>query len=238
MVPLLHDNIMADRECTNRHDEVSGRGCSVSAQLLDGFVRRKLPAGYLLATPQAAQDRVFIVDSGRLRVYLAGETRSLTLSFLEAGDIYTTHTPTYVASVSESVLWEMETSLFAQKLRADPSATPAIMGVLGRLLTNAVGLVEDLAFREVPARLARFLLELVDRRGQPQDQGWLISLDLSTEEIASLLGSTRQTVSTLINQWQREGVLLRQGRRSLLIRQLEPLRAYRDSEEDGEVSAS
>ncbi|MFO1234669.1 MAG: helix-turn-helix domain-containing protein [Rivihabitans pingtungensis] len=48
---------------------------------------------------------------------------------------------------------------------------------------------------------------LVERRGQPQADGWLIPLELGTEDIASLLGSTRQTVSQLLNQWTRDGIL-------------------------------
>jgi len=91
------------------------------------------------------------------------------------------------------------------------------------MLVNAVNLIEDLAFREVPARLARFLLGLANRRGQVTDAGWLVPLDLGTEDIASLLGSTRQTVSSLINQWEREGILVRQSRRSLLVKSLDAL---------------
>jgi CRP-like cAMP-binding protein len=193
--------------------------------LLEGFQRREFDADYLLATPQAFKDQVFIVDRGRLRVYLMGENRTLTLSFLEPGDIFTTHTPTYVETVAPSALWMMETAAFARKLRNHPEASPAIMRVLGRLLNTAVELVEDLAFREVPARFARFLLGLVERRGERLDQGWLVPLELTTEEMASLLGSTRQTLSTLINKWQREGILSRQGRHHLLVKQLEPLQA-------------
>lgn len=191
--------------------------------LLAGFELKELPKGYLLSTSDSPRDQVFIVRSGRLRVYLAGENRELSLSFLEAGDIYTTHTPTYVETVAPTSLWVMDTRSFARKLATDPSTTPVMMRVLGRLLSNAVTLIEDLAFREVPARLARFLLGLAERRGQPLDQGWLIPLDLGMEDIASLLGSTRQTVSSLINQWEREGILERQGRRSLLIHSLEAL---------------
>ncbi len=192
--------------------------------LLAGFELRELPKGHLLSTPDSPRDQVFIVRSGRLRVYLAGENRELSLSFLEAGDIYTTHTPTYVQTVAPTALWVMETQAFARKLATDPSATPAMMRVLGRLLANAVTLIEDLAFREVPARLARFLVGLAKRRGQPHDNGWLIPLELSMEDIASLLGSTRQTVSSLINQWEREGIVQRQGRHSLLIHSLDALK--------------
>jgi CRP-like cAMP-binding protein len=188
-----------------------------------GFARRALDKGALLSTPAAPSNQVFVVHGGRLRVYLAGENRELTLSFLEAGDIYTTHTPTYVEAVAPSVLWVIDTAAFARKLATDPAVTPVMMRVLGRMLTNAVNLIEDLAFREVPARLARFLLGLANRRGQVVDGGWLVPLDLGMEDIASLLGTTRQTVSSLINQWEREGVLLRQGRRSVLVRSLEAL---------------
>jgi CRP-like cAMP-binding protein len=197
----------------------------LSTDLLKGFTSRSLPEGYLLATPQQSNDEVFLVQSGRLRVYLAGENRSLTLSFLEPGDIYSTHTPTFVETVEPTSLQVIGTAAFASKLATDPTVTPMIMRVLGRLLQSTVGLVEDLAFREVPMRLAHFILGLVDRRGERLDQGWLIPLDLSTGEIASLLGTTRQTVSTLINQWQRDGILVRQGRRSLLIYSLAELRA-------------
>ncbi|MGB4673181.1 MAG: Crp/Fnr family transcriptional regulator [Azovibrio sp.] len=191
--------------------------------VLAGFELQEFPRDYLLCTPESARDQVFIVRSGRLRVYLAGENRELSLSFLEPGDIYTTHTPTYVETVAPTQLWVMDTKSFARKLACDPGATPVMMRVLGRLLSNAVNLIEDLAFREVPTRLARFLLGLAARRGQAVDRGCLIPLDLGMEDIASLLGSTRQTVSALINQWEREGILQRQGRRSLLILSLPAL---------------
>lgn len=193
--------------------------------LLEGFVPVQLARGALFAAPGEVQDRVLVVGSGRLRVYLAGENRELSLSYLDPGDIYTTHTPTYLEAVVPSTLWLMETRDFARKLASDPSVTPVMMRVLGRLLANAVHLIEDLAFRDVPARLARFLTGLAERRGRPLDGGiWLLPLDLGTEDIASLLGSTRQTVSSLLNQWERDGILRRQGRRILYIHALDHLR--------------
>ncbi len=210
----------------SQHHE--GAANAPSASLLAGFERRELAKGHLLSTPDSPKNQVFIVHSGRLRVYLAGESRELSLTFLEAGDIYTTHTPTYVQTVAPSSLWIMDTGSFARKMASDPSITPTMIRVVGRLLSNAVTLIEDLAFREVPARLARFLLGLAERRGQLQadGSGWLVPLELSMEDIASLLGSTRQTVSALINQWERQGILERRGRRSMLIRSQEALAAY------------
>ena len=194
--------------------------------LLSGFDLRHFDKGTLLSTPGSARNQVFIVHSGRLRVYLAGANRELNVSFLETGDIYTTHTPMYVQTAAASALWMMDTRAFAHKLANDPGINPMVMRVIGRLLSNAVTLIEDLAFREVPARLARFLVGLAERRGRQDEHGCTIALDLSTEDIAGLLGTTRQTVSLLMNQWQREGILQRQGRHSLSIRSLERLAHY------------
>ena len=55
---------------------------------LEGFGVRDLPGGYLLATPGQPLDQVFIVRSGRVRVYLASEARELSLSILVPGDVF------------------------------------------------------------------------------------------------------------------------------------------------------
>ncbi|WP_153109080.1 Crp/Fnr family transcriptional regulator [Propionivibrio limicola] len=182
-----------------------------------GFTPRQLGKGELLSTPSATRDQVFIVHAGRLRVYLTDTNRELTLCFLEPGEIFTTHTPTYLQAVVPSSIFVTDTTSFSHRLARDASITPVMMRVLGRILSNSVDLIADLAFREVPQRLARFLLGRVHRCGQPCDEGWLIELELSTEDIASLLGTTRQTVSSLINQWERDGLLARRGRRTLVI---------------------
>lgn len=215
---------MAPRTLSTR-DAKAGHAATLpwSEALLAGFELRQLAKGALLSTPDNARSEVFIVASGRLRVFLAGENRELSLSFLEPGDIYTTHTPTYVTAVAASSVWTMNTADFSRKMAGDPAVTPAIMRVFGRLMANSVALIEDLAFREVPARLARFILGLVERKGDRQAEGWLVPLDLTVGDISGLLGTTRQTVSSLINQWEREGIVQRHSRHSLLVRSLDAL---------------
>lgn len=188
------------------------------------FSRRALHKGELLSTPNAAKNQVFIVQDGRLRVYLTDSNRELTLCFLDPGEIYTTHTPTYVEAAISSTILVTDTAKFSQHLAHNAAITPIMMRVLGRILSNSVDLIADLAFREVPQRLARFILGRIERVGQHTALGWQIHLELSTEDIASLLGTTRQTVSSLINQWERQGIISRTGRRILVIPHLSALK--------------
>lgn len=196
---------------------------SVPEGFLADFVPRSYAKGQVLATPDHPSDQVFIVRSGRLRVYLTGGNRELSLAILEAGDVFSTHTPTYVRCLEACELWLIDTRRFARKLAQQPAISPVMMRVLGRILNNAISLVEDLAFRDVPARLARFLIRQAEQRGVAEADGLLLPLDLGTEDIACLLGTTRQSVSSLINQWQREGLLTRRGRRAVLIHDAQAL---------------
>jgi len=200
-------------------------GAALPPGFLDGFSSRSLPRNFLLSAPGQVLNQVIIVRSGRLRVYLASETRELSLSFLEPGDLFSTHGPTYVSSVEATELWVIDAREFARKLAEQPAVIPLLMRVLGRILKNSVSLLEDLAFRDVPARFARFLILQAEQRGVPTEGGTLLPLNLGTEDIACLLGTTRQSVSSLINQWQRDGLLTRHGRGKLMILDLPGLLA-------------
>lgn len=63
------------------------------AGLLAGFATRCVRRGQLISSPGQADNLVFIVRSGRLRVCLASQERELTLAFLARGDVFSTHTP-------------------------------------------------------------------------------------------------------------------------------------------------
>ncbi len=52
---------------------------------------------------------------------------------------------------------------------------------------------------------------MLARKGEPGEQGMHLKLDLSTQDLAHLLGTTRQTASSLVNRLAREGILRRAG---------------------------
>ena len=63
------------------------------AALLEGFRVRRLVQGEILGGPQEIRDSVFILRSGRIRVFLTFEDKEQTLTFLEPGDIHDGHAP-------------------------------------------------------------------------------------------------------------------------------------------------
>ncbi len=177
--------------------------------LLQGFHQRTLASGELLGAPGMARNSVFIVRSGRIRVFLAFEDKEYTLTFLEAGDIYSTHSGAYLQATQITEVMVGETALMLSRLNTLPEAVPGIIQLLGQTLANSMRIIEDLAFRDVEGRLARFFDGMLSRKGHKQGDSYHLRLDLNTEDIARLLGTTRQTVSSLINRMAREGILSR-----------------------------
>lgn len=195
------------------------------------FETRRLTRATLLCTPNDRCDQVFVVLSGRLRVYLADDDRELTLAFLDAGDVYATHTPTFVRTVTACSLLVLDTPRFAELLQRQPLLTPAIMRVLGRLLGNSVAIIDSLAFRDVRTRLAQWLANHVCRHGRRVDGALVAALTLSFVELAQLLGTTRQSVSAGIGELERAGLIARQGRRTLRVPDLDALRRWPATDE-------
>ena len=194
------------------------------AALLEGFRPRRLVKGEMLGEPRGQRDSVFLLREGRIRVFLAFDDKEYTLAFLEPGDLYSTHSRAYLQAVRDSEVLVAETAAVMGRLSTLPGATPAILRVLGEALGNSMRIIEDLAFRDVEGRLARFLDGMLARRGVARDDGVHLALDLTTEDLARLLGTTRQTLSSLLNRLSREGILARAGSGAFVVHRVDLLR--------------
>jgi len=172
--------------------------------------RSQYNSGDVIARPDSEANCVFLINSGSARICLSAEHKELTLGQLKAGSLYVTHTRAWVEALetTETTRWPIQqlTSLIADT----PELALAAMREVGLILYQATNLIEDLAFRSVESRLARYLI-----LEQQNQQSSLIQLTGHTELLASLLGTSRQTLSTLINRWIRDGLLEKPDRQSL-----------------------
>jgi CRP/FNR family transcriptional regulator, carbon monoxide oxidation system transcription regulator len=200
------------------------------------FSPRRLARGEMLALPEQRSDQVFVVRSGRLRVYLASDDKELSIVYLERGDVFSTHTRAYVQAVEASEVLGTGVATFGRHLLAHPAVASQVIRVLARVLQNSLDVIENLAFLDVRARLLKFLRHQAAHRGIATGHGLLLDNRLNREEIACLLGTTRQTVSQLINELLRRGVLEQYGRGRFLIRDPQALRTW-PADPVGEVSA-
>lgn len=179
---------------------------------LGSGIRRQFAAGAMISRPDPDDNRLFRIERGSARICLAADQRELTLGCLKPGSIYVTHTRAWVEALEPVELTSWPVSALTAVLTESPELAISALREVGMMLHQAINLIEDLAFRPVEARFARYLL-----LEQDNQQSANIQLAGSTELLASLLGTSRQTLSSLINRLIRDGVVARPDRFHLAI---------------------
>jgi len=174
--------------------------------------------GSYICQPGSKNNSVFIVVSGKVRVYLGYEEKEFNLGILTKGDIYSTHTGTFVQALTDAVVLTTDVKTFRQRMVGDPEVTKAMVRVLGNILKTSFTIIDGLAFKDVNSRLVALFSNEARRHGLAiQDGGVQIQIDLSVEQIARLVGSTRQTVSMLLNDLVRADLIQRPERGVFII---------------------
>jgi len=79
--------------------------------------------------------------------------------------------------------------------------------LIGQRLENAERRLADFALNAIPARLERLLAEFSERYGVAEDGGVLIDIPLPHREIASIVGSTRESITVRLNAMRRAGTI-------------------------------
>jgi CRP-like cAMP-binding protein len=173
---------------------------------------------------------LFLLRSGRVRlVRRAQNDRELTLDYRTAGDLIgeealVTRTYQYDARVAERAEVLTLPTPVVQAVAGQESALAARL--LSRNLTRRLqieGRVEALLTRTVESRVAEFLADMAVRYGVPEDRGVLIGIKLTHQEIASYVGSTRETVTLILGDLKRRGFLHIEQRR-LTVHDVDALR--------------
>ena len=173
---------------------------------------RTYPGGSIAFTPDSEEDLVFIVSRGRVRIYLAYEDKEFTLGILNPGDVYSTHAECYVQALDDAELLLTDVRSVKRIMDTVPTFTRTMVRVLGHILKNSFSIIGGLAFKDIYTRLMDFMLTEAEQSGTEQDGGVLVTLDLTIEQLAQLMGASRQTVSTLLSDMVRAGLVQKQAR--------------------------
>jgi len=193
------------------------------------FTTRQYRKHNLVFSPGHAKNLVFIVKQGRLRLYLAVEDKDFSLAILEPGDIYVTHTRAHVETLDQATLLEMPTERLHVYMTSQPALSRTIISILGKLLNQSFSIIDSLVFKDIRQRLTDFFLYEAQHNGTKNDEGIIFSLDLTTTQLAAIVGASRQTVSTIVSNMLKDGVLEKNSRTSYCIPHVDLLRNYPQS---------
>lgn len=191
-----------------------------------GRLRRYRRGTYLFYQGDDAPEVLFLVE-GRVQVSSdsAGGHRQLhtTLEppqfFGELGVLGEMGRTAAALALEESTVWVVPGGDFLAFLSEEPSASRALLRALARQVQSNEAFVEDLLYLDLKGRVAKRLLQLVspslDRL--PED-GAVVPSIVTHADLASLCGGSRENVTRILSDFQRRGLVEREGRRFVLRR--------------------
>jgi len=158
-------------------------------------------------------DTLFIVLSGKVKIgRRAADGRENMLSVMGPSDMFgelslfdpgpRTATATVV---TDARLASLAHASLRPWIKDRPEIAEQLLRVLARRLRRTNDALADLIFTDVPGRVAKALLELASRFGTPEGEGVRVHHDLTQEELAQLVGASRETVNKALADFAGRG---------------------------------
>lgn len=176
-------------------------------------------ANHIFYMPDDPGEVLFIIKKGRVQLYrISPDGRKLVTATLQAGAIFghmgmigQRMYNTFAESVGECKICIMNRADVEELLLAKPVVALRVLNHVGNRLIDVEQRFEDIAFRRMPARIARLLLHLL----QEHDTETLLQ-GYTHQQLADMLGTYRETTTQILNELKQQG-LIQLGRKSIEI---------------------
>jgi CRP/FNR family transcriptional regulator len=207
-------------------------GDEALVHLAERCVTRDVPAGTVLFTAGEEPRGLYIVRTGRVRIFRISATGREQVLHVEGARRPVAELPLFdgapypasAITLEDCRLVFLPRADFEHAYRSNPDVAQAIIRALGRRLRHLVHVTETLAFRDVAARLALLLAGYADEGGKRTTDGVEVTMHRTQEEIALEIGAARESVSRALRQLLRKGLVRQVDRDRLLIPDVERLR--------------
>jgi CRP/FNR family transcriptional regulator, cyclic AMP receptor protein len=187
--------------------------------------RRKLPRGHVVFAEGDPGDRLFVVLDGKVKLSrAAADGRENLLAVLGATEMFgelslfdpgpRTATAT---TVTDATLASLDHDDLRPLLAQRPEVSVHLLQALSQRLRRTNDAMVDLVFTDVPGRVAKALLELSSKFGVVEGEGTRVRHDLTQEELAQLVGASRETVNKALSEFAHRGWLRLDGRSVVLL---------------------
>ena len=198
---------------------------SAQQELRAQMVEVHLARGQALFSEGDPGDRLYVVTSGKVKLgRTAPDGRENLLAVMGPDEMFGElslfdpgpRTATATA-VTDTTLIGLGNSDLQPWLNARPEVATQLLAALARRLRRTNEAMADLVFSDVPGRVAKALLDLARRFGVQTEDGLRVTHDLTQEELAQLVGASRETVNKALADFASRGFLRLEGRAVVIL---------------------
>ena len=189
-------------------------------ELVAHVTLREIPRRQVIYLPGDPGEQVYFINGGRVKCSkVTRDGKELTLAYRGAGQIFGELAviggqprEEMAEAMKNAIITELPCEILRQMLLGDPELCFQFATILAERRQHLETKLEHLIFRDVPAKLAALLIELSEEYGMDTDEGAQLAIKITHQEMANLIGSTRETISLTLAQFKKRGLINMNGR--------------------------
>jgi len=182
--------------------------------------------------PDQESDKIYFITSGRIKIgSYADNGKEITKAILGKGEVFgelsllgEQKRRDYALAVEDTQICSVSTVEMKNLIKGHSSLSMFFMKMMGSKVIEMENRLESLVFKDSRSRIVEYLAELVRKRGQRVGYEWVVRNFITHQEIANLTATSRQTVTTVLNEL-RNSEIITFNRKRLLVRDLDKLTA-------------
>lgn len=195
-------------------------------------MQRTFAKGEQFFVPDDLSDRIFFITEGRVKIStMNDEGKEITKVILGKGEVFgelalvgEQRRRDWATALEKTIACVVTLDEMRSLMRERSELNLFFMRIFGARQLELERRLESLVFRDSRSRIVEFLVELTRQKGERVGYEWVIRKPVTHQEIANMTATSRQTVTTTLNDL-RYKKLLAFNRSRLLVRDLEGLAA-------------
>ena len=197
---------------------------------LDNHAQKLFKKGEYIYLPDEHADKIFFVTNGRVKIGTYSDAgKEITKSILNAGEVFgelsligERKRRDFAFAMEDTSTCILSVAEMNSLMRGYSGLNLFLMKILGSRVLEMEQRLESLVFKDSRTRVVEFLRDLADKKGQRVGYEMLVRKFMTHQEIANLTATSRQTVSTVLNELRNKNIITF-NRRRLLIRDMDLL---------------
>ncbi len=212
--------------------DVSGLFCpqKIGRGDMDKHAHKEFKKGDYIYLPNEHADKIYFISEGRVKIGTYGESgKEITKAILTNGEVFgelsligESRRRDFAYAMDTTNVCILSVNDMKSLMRDHNGLSVFIMKIMGSRMLEMEQRLESLVFKDSRTRIIEFLAGLAQKKGQRVGYEMLVRRFMTHQEIANLTATSRQTVTTVLNELRNKNVITF-NRRRLLIRDMELL---------------
>lgn len=180
--------------------------------------------GKIIITEGNKGNSIFIIKSGKVKIYKTSlDGREIILDIKGEGSVFGEVTlfnninyPATVQAIEDSYIYVIRNDDIESLIKSDSNIALEMIKILNKRLAQAQKKLKNIALNDTFVRVAQLIITLGEKYGESIEDGLVIELNLTREELANLVGTSRETISRALSQFGKEKAIEMKGRKIII----------------------